>query len=120
MQATALRLQQEKIVREKTVEDALYKLDHGEAPSEDALKAWSRLERKLNMRGNESNRLEEEMMLVQPASLLKTTAEPRPTAYIPEDMAIPKPYGAMAPFKPSEMGSTMRHIRLPNPAPIEI
>jgi hypothetical protein len=60
------------------------------------------------------------MLLMQPAAMLKTTAEPRPTAYIPEDMAIPQPYGAMAPFKPSEPGSTMRHIKMPNPKKIEI
>lgn len=50
----------------------------------------------------------------------KTTAEPRPTAYIPDDLGIPKPYGNSAPFKPSELGTTMRHIRLPNPKPIEL
>jgi hypothetical protein len=52
-----------------------------------------------------------------------TTADPRPNAYIPEDEAelpIPRPYGSLAPFKPSEPGSTMRHIRKPNPKPIEI
>ena len=63
---------------------------------------------------------DDEMLLTQPPSLLKTTAEPRPTAYVPEDMAIPQPYGASAPFKPTEPGSTMRHIRLPNPKKIEI
>ena len=61
------------------------------------------------------------MLLMQLATkVLKTTAEPRPTAYIPEDMAIPQPYGAMAPFKPSEPGSTMRHIRMPIAKKIEI
>ena len=52
-----------------------------------------------------------------------TTAEPRPNAYIPEDDAelpIPRPYGAHAPYKPGEPGSTMRHIRKPTVKPIEI
>ena len=52
-----------------------------------------------------------------------TTAEPRPNAYIPDDDAelpIPRPYGSNQPFKPSEPGSTMRHIRKPIPKPIEI
>merc|ERR1712176_894111 len=31
----------------------------------------------------------------------KAPAEPRPNAYIAEDIGIPKPYGAHAPFKPS-------------------
>ncbi|OWK06479.1 CCDC146, partial [Cervus elaphus hippelaphus] len=45
-----------------------------------------------------------------------TTAEQRPNAYIPEAEAtlpLPKPYGALAPFKPSEPGANMRHIRKP-------
>lgn len=52
-----------------------------------------------------------------------TTAEPRPNAYIPDDDAelpIPRPYGALAPFKPSEPGSSMRHVRKPVIKPIEI
>jgi hypothetical protein len=51
---------------------------------------------------------------------VRTTAEPRPNAYIPDELGIPKPYGTLAPFKPTETGSTMRHIRNPNPAEIEI
>ena len=53
----------------------------------------------------------------------KSTAEPRPNAYIPDDeseLPIPRPYGSHAPFKPQEAGSTMRHIRKPVPKPIEI
>lgn len=46
-------------------------------------------------------------------SLVKSTAEPRPTAYIPDDLGIPKPYGIQAPFKPSIIGSTMRHTKVP-------
>uniref|UniRef100_G1PE07 Coiled-coil domain containing 146 n=1 Tax=Myotis lucifugus TaxID=59463 RepID=G1PE07_MYOLU len=52
-----------------------------------------------------------------------TTAELRPTAYIPDAEAtlpLPKPYGALAPFKPSEPGSNMRHIKKPVIKPIEI
>lgn len=51
---------------------------------------------------------------------LRTAAEPRPTAYIPDDLGIPKPYGSLAPFKPTENGSTMRHIKPPKIKPIEI
>ncbi|XP_068829469.1 coiled-coil domain-containing protein 146 [Capricornis sumatraensis] len=52
-----------------------------------------------------------------------TTAEQRPNAYIPEAEAtlpLPKPYGALAPFKPSEPGANIRHIRKPVIKPIEI
>ena len=37
-----------------------------------------------------------------------------------QDIALPRPYGAMAPFKPSEPGSTMRHTVKPQPREIEI
>jgi hypothetical protein len=50
----------------------------------------------------------------------KTSAEPRPTAYIPDELGIPKPYGASAPFKPSEAGANLRHIKAPQPRSIEI
>uniref|UniRef100_A0A4X2L3C7 Coiled-coil domain containing 146 n=1 Tax=Vombatus ursinus TaxID=29139 RepID=A0A4X2L3C7_VOMUR len=52
-----------------------------------------------------------------------TTAIPRPNAYIPEAEAtlpLPRPYGRAPPFKPSEPGSNMRHIRKPTIKPIEI
>ena len=48
---------------------------------------------------------------------------PRPTAYMPDaegELPIPKPYGHTAPFKPLAPGSTMRHIRKPNPKPLVI
>lgn len=52
-----------------------------------------------------------------------TTAEQRPNAYIPETdttLPLPKPYGALAPFKPSKPGANRRHIRKPIIKPIEI
>lgn len=49
-----------------------------------------------------------------------SAAEPRPNAYIPEEIGIPKPYGEFSPFKPSEPGSTMRHLRKPQPREIII
>jgi len=52
-----------------------------------------------------------------------TTAEPRPSAYLPSvdhDLQLPRPYGSHAPFRPTESGSNMRHIRKPTVKPIEI
>jgi hypothetical protein len=52
---------------------------------------------------------------------VRTTAEPRPNAYIPENsLPIPKPYGSLAPFKPNEQGSHLRFYRKPFAKPIEI
>ena len=67
-------------------------------------------------------REEEEEHYLLPGGVF-TTAEPRPNAYIPDDdseLPIPRPYGSLAPFKPTEPGSTMRHIRKPVIKPIEI
>merc|ERR1719361_1694487 len=61
---------------------------------------------------------EEEIMN---SNFTRTTAEPRVNAYIPEDEhGLPKAYGNNTPFKPTVQGTTMRHIRKPNPKPIEI
>lgn len=46
-------------------------------------------------------------------SLLETTAEPRPNAYVPEALSIPKPFGAFAPFKPAAPGAAARCGRAP-------
>eukprot|EP01038_Epipyxis_sp_PR26KG_P007169 gene7169-9772_t len=120
-QATALRLQQEKLHREKCLEEAKWRYDHGEAPTEDAVKELNRAERKRIYMMEAAMRREEEMLMVHPSSnLMKTAAEPRPTAYIPDELGIPKPYGNLAPFKPTEPGSTMRHIKMPQIKAIEI
>uniref|UniRef100_A0A803TFM5 Coiled-coil domain containing 146 n=1 Tax=Anolis carolinensis TaxID=28377 RepID=A0A803TFM5_ANOCA len=52
-----------------------------------------------------------------------TTAEQRPNAYIPDEenvLPLPRPYGALAPFKPAEPSANMRHFRKPVVKPIEI
>ena len=52
-----------------------------------------------------------------------TSAVPRPTAYVPlgeGDLPLPKPYGKHAPFKPSQSVGNLRHIRKPQPQPIDI
>ncbi|KAJ3094400.1 hypothetical protein HDU97_008120, partial [Phlyctochytrium planicorne] len=56
---------------------------------------------------------------------IRTMAEPRPNAYLPDssgigELPIPRPYGAHAPFKPQEAGSQLRHFRQPKIKPIEI
>lgn len=119
-QATALRLQQEKTVREQAHDEAKWRYDHGEAPTEDAIKEYNRTERRRLHDAEVAMRREEEQQNATNAGVLHSTAEPRPTAYIPDDIGIPKPYGNLAPFKPSELGTSMRHIRNPNPKPIEI
>lgn len=102
------------------MEEAIWRYDHGEAPSEEAIKELSRSDRQRVMVMEAALHRQEEIQMELPGNMLKTAAEPRPTAYIPDDLGIPRPYGNSAPFKPSEVGSTMRHIRVPVIKPIEI
>jgi hypothetical protein len=121
-QATAMKLQQEKNARAAALEEAKWKVAHGQPPSEAAEREWyhaeqqalSKAEARLMSRTAGANGGG------AAAAAVRTTAEPRPNAYIPDELGIPKPYGTLAPFKPTEAGATMRHIRNPNPAEIEI
>jgi chromosome segregation ATPase len=122
-QATALRLQQEKALREEALERARHRVQIGEPPSEEAVRDLYRTERRREQLGESmQRRLEAERLLAtRPMHATKTTAEPRPTAYVPDDeMGIPKPYGKTAPFKPTENGASMRHIRVPIVKDIEV
>ena len=136
-QSNALQLQQEKDEKVKVIAAAAQQVANGEAPSEEAIKDWMRLERrmseaksKLGQTYSTKYALGNSLGSSSGGSLydfdrenlqLKTTAEARPTAYIPEDLlGVPKPYGNLAPFKPSTLGTSMRHIRNPIPKPIEM
>jgi len=118
-QATAMKLTQENTYKDEQLQTMSKNIDEGLPPTEDIEREWLRYEAELDRRDSEAhqrNALQE----TAPAQLTHTTAEPRPNAYIPDDIGIPKPYGALAPFKPSELGTTMRHIRRPQPREIEL
>ena len=119
-QATALRLQQEKSHREQILEESKWKYDHGDAPFEEAIKEFNYIEKKKILTLETAILREEELQSQQQLSNIKTTAEPRPTAYIPDDIGIPKPYGNSAPFKPTEIGLAMRRIKPPIVKTIEM
>ena len=95
-------------------------------PTEEAEHAWYRMERERLRREEERilemqrGRQEDRADPMMPKQITRTTAEPRPNAYIPDELGIPRPYGSMAPFKPTEAGSTMRHIRPERPREIEV
>ncbi|GLI69727.1 hypothetical protein VaNZ11_014402 [Volvox africanus] len=120
-QASALKLGAEKEELDAAVSLAAQKLEAGEPPTDDAEREWSRLERErqtLETLADERKAITE--ALDARTSQVQSTADPRPNAYIPENLGIPKPYGSFAPFKPQEPGSTMRHIRKPVPKEIVI
>ncbi|KAG2482118.1 hypothetical protein HYH03_018925, partial [Edaphochlamys debaryana] len=120
-QASALKLGAEREELDAAVAVARQRLEGGEPPTDDAEREWMRLERERYT----VSALSEERRAVSEAldarvSEVQSTAEPRPNAYIPETLGIPKPYGSFAPFKPQEPGSTMRHIRKPVPKEVVI
>jgi len=122
-QATAIKLEEEKQLQEDILRDAVDKVEQGQPPTDEAAKELTRIEYDHNasMINTSSSSFITEGQFYPCANALRTTALPRPTAYIPEDdMGIPKPYGAMPPFKPTDAGSTMRHIRQPLPQKIQL
>eukprot|EP00595_Chromulina_sp_UTEXLB2642_P000650 CAMPEP_0196766716 /NCGR_PEP_ID=MMETSP1095-20130614/29167_1 /TAXON_ID=96789 ORGANISM="Chromulina nebulosa, Strain UTEXLB2642" /NCGR_SAMPLE_ID=MMETSP1095 /ASSEMBLY_ACC=CAM_ASM_000446 /LENGTH=648 /DNA_ID=CAMNT_0042130327 /DNA_START=762 /DNA_END=2708 /DNA_ORIENTATION=+ len=117
-QATTLRLQQEKVTRTKELESATAKLNSGDAPYEEAVKEFEFILSK--MKGEDKYQyVMDKNPLPNTVNGVQTSAIPRPTAYIPDEIGLSKPYGKLAPFKPTEIGSTMRHIRNPKISDIE-
>ncbi|KAM9312848.1 coiled-coil domain-containing protein 146 [Gastrophryne carolinensis] len=124
-QANCIKLQHEVKEKEKFVETCYTRMEQGLPPSEETEQDWKRLlreERRQQLEREEKHKIEEEEKQML-SNGIYTTAEQRPNAYIPENersLPLPRPYGALAPFKPSEPGSNMRHIRRPVIKPIEI
>ncbi|XP_006834425.1 PREDICTED: coiled-coil domain-containing protein 146 [Chrysochloris asiatica] len=125
-QALAIELQKE--VREK--EDFIYscnsRIEKGLPLNKEIEREWLKVLRDEEMYALAIAEKSQEFAEADSRQLpsgVYTTAEQRPTAYIPEadaTLPLPKPYGALAPFKPSEPGANMRHIRKPVIKPIEI
>ena len=112
-QAQAISLKEDNLELKEIVHTAGLNLDSGIAPTEDAEKEWYRMENERIIMAELTQRNKELSAMALDANKTLTTAIPRPNAYIPEDLGIPKPYGTNAPFKPTEPGATMRHIRKP-------
>ncbi|QDZ21229.1 coiled-coil domain-containing protein [Chloropicon primus] len=119
-QAQAMSLKEDNMELKEVVHTAGVNLENGIAPTEDAEKEWYRMENERITVEEMSQRNKELDAMALDANKTLTTAIPRPNAYIPEDLGIPKPYGTSAPFKPTEPGATMRHIRKPLVREIQI
>ncbi|XP_074482320.1 coiled-coil domain-containing protein 146 isoform X3 [Sebastes fasciatus] len=124
-QAAALSLQQEMKEKELQMDRCQRQLEQGLPPCPEMEKEWRRMlrDKKRRLRDKEEReRLAEEEGWYQLPNGEYTTAESRPDAYIPQTdlLPLPKPYGALAPFKPSQPGANMRHIRKPTLKPLEI
>lgn len=102
------------------VQAAVANLEAGLAPNQDAEREFfRRIQAEQERAAADALRQSEEQLTLQ-GTMRRTTAMPRPNAYVPTDVGIPKPYGALAPFKPSEPGVQMRHFRAPAPRDIVI
>lgn len=119
-QSKALKLQTEKEEKEQLLEQAVQRMENGMAPTDAADSEWEKKVRDQQRRQQDKVERIRRKQLEQslPPNGVKTTALPRPNSYMPPDIQIPKPYGSFQPFKPSEPGANMRHIK--NPKPIEI
>jgi len=121
-QASAMRLEQEKTHLEQVLAEAKERMAHDQPPTDDAEAEWVRMERDRIRRAEAVMAGRAQQMENQDEStyLTPSTAEARPNAYIPEELGIPKPYGAIAPFKPTALGANARHIRPPKTLEIQL
>ncbi|XP_070611291.1 coiled-coil domain-containing protein 146 isoform X1 [Erythrolamprus reginae] len=125
-QAFAIRLQQEMRDKEQTILCIVSRLAKGLPPPKEIEQDWLRVLRDERMHEIASEARAKQALEQEQAALptaIHTTAEQRPNAYIPDDenvLPLPRPYGSLAPFKPSEPSANMRHIRKPIVKPIEI
>lgn len=120
--ATAMKLAEEARIRNDELLDAQWRMENNEAPTESLQHECLRMvQNEMRRREMADTRARSDDTEVAPAMITRTSAEPRPNAYIPADgIGIPKPYGRFAPMKPSVPGSTMRHIRQPEPIQMEL
>ncbi|NXP10338.1 CC146 protein, partial [Thinocorus orbignyianus] len=125
-QALTIKLQQEMRDKEQFFMTVSSRIDQGLPPPKETENEWLKVLRneKIQKEAAEARakRAAEEEEAAAPG-YIHTMAEPRPTAYIPDDsysLPLPRPYGAHAPFKPSEPSSHMRHFRKTTIKPIEI
>jgi len=125
-QATAMKLQQQKRAASTKLEESKWRIANNEAPADEVAYELGRRERaRYTVRDSRVTSLHQNDQLVSGgvAGMVRTAAEPRPNAYIPDvahGLGIPKPYSSLAPFKPTEAGSTMRHFRPPQPPVITL
>ncbi|XP_039095037.1 coiled-coil domain-containing protein 146 [Hyaena hyaena] len=125
-QALAIELQKEVKDKEEFIFSCNSRIEKGLPLNKDIEREWLKVLRDEEMYALAIAEKSREFSVAETRQLpngVYTTAEPRPNAYIPEaegTLPLPKPYGALAPFKPSEPGANMRHIRKPVIKPIEI
>ncbi|KAK9847852.1 hypothetical protein WJX84_007452 [Apatococcus fuscideae] len=120
-QATGIKLAEEKRSADLALRAAVRRSETGLPPGDNADRQWQQLVRMQEQHSEAQKKIKAREEKYDKRNFgAPSQADTRPNAYIPESLGIPKPYGGYAPFKPSESGSTMRHIRLPQPKPVVI
>ncbi|KAM4874600.1 coiled-coil domain-containing protein 146 [Thomomys bottae] len=125
-QALTIELQKEVREKEEFISTCNARIEKGLPLNKEIEREWLKVLRDEEMHGLSTSEISREFLETEArllASGVYTTAEQRPNAYIPDaetTLPLPKPYGAMAPFKPKEPGTNIRHIRKPVVKPIEI
>ncbi|XP_019365009.1 PREDICTED: coiled-coil domain-containing protein 146 [Gavialis gangeticus] len=124
-QAIAIKLQQEMRDKDEFLTAIVSRLENGLPLPREIEVEWMKVLHREEMQKAEAeakaNRAAQEEEDALQGRLQKKSD--RPNAYIPDEedvLPLPRPYGALAPFKPSVLGSNMRHIRKPIIKPIEI
>ncbi|ORC93646.1 coiled-coil flagellar protein, move backward only 2 [Trypanosoma theileri] len=112
-QASAIQLKQDVQRLECLVEEAERNMQQGEAPFAEAEERYLReIESRRRYADMLRHRKEKEAEATAASKTLITTAEQRPNAYIPDDgLSVPKPFGALVPFKPTPMVQSSRFYR---------
>ena len=120
-QAAIIGLERERGEAERVVGEMSERLEAGAAPTREAEQEYVR-------RVRDKTRVKEALVSLQRTKedseliegVVRSTAEVRPNAYIQQDLGLPKPYGGLAPFKPSVLGAQMRHFRPPQPREVQL
>ena len=120
-QASIIGLEREKAEAERVVSEMSARMESGVPPTREAEQEYMRRVRD-KVRVKEAlvslQRTKEENELID--GVVRSTAEVRPNAYIQQDLGLPKPYGGLAPFKPSVLGAQMRHFTPPQQKEVQL
>ncbi|CAD7929488.1 unnamed protein product [Amoebophrya sp. A120] len=122
-QATSMKLSEEANLLRDAAAEARARLRENQPPTATAEEELQKLVQLEAQRAADQERAKARMQeeVILHSNVTRTTAEPRVNAYIPEGAyGLPKAYGKHTPFMPQAGGATMRHIRNPNPKPVEI
>ena len=122
VQASTIKLELDVRGAEDQLGDARSRVEQGLAPTDDVAERYEK-DRRNEARMSEilRTRREREFAALASPDTLRTTAERRPTSYIPDtELGLPLPFGGHAPFRPTlqVQGNVARYCRKPRMAEV--